>query len=97
MKSSGSVNNYYISITSLTCLNCIKHNGSRIGAFGGFDKINIRTIRPNLKLLYRGGTESVCCTEDNASALLFKAKSKLADCGCFADSVYADNKNYGGL
>ena len=97
MKPACRVDNNNIGIARFAGLNCVKHNGSRIGAFGGFDKINIRTICLNLKLLYRGGAKSVCRAENNASALLFKAHGKLADCGGFAHSVYADNKNYGGL
>ena len=81
MKPACCVYNTNIGIASFAVLNCVKNNGSRIGAFGGFDKINIRTIRPNLKLLYRDSEKNVCCTENNATALHKKEKSKQAKRG----------------
>ncbi len=97
MEPAGSVNNNNVAVSCLACLNSVKHDGSGSEPSADLIKSTSCPVRPNLELLNRSGAEGIRSAENNASALIFKAKRKLADSCGFADAVYADNEDNGGL
>lgn len=77
MQPAGSVDNNNIGVSCLACLNCIKNNRRGIRAFRRFDQIDIRSVCPDLKLLYRRSPECIRCAQYNASALLLEPERSL--------------------
>ena len=91
VQTSGRVNYQNIRTPSLRRRQSVKQHRRRISSLFLLDQLNARTRRPDLKLVVRGGSKSIGGTDQHVVAFVLDTLGELADGGCFADAVYADD------
>ena len=91
MQASRRIDEYDVATAGFGRCASVKGDRSRIGTFGVVHKFGSGTLRPNLQLFYRRGSESVGCGNHHLVPFICKFLGELSDGRRFARSVHADN------
>ena len=93
MQSSGSINQHHVGAISLSTLEGIEGNRSRIGTHLLLHHRHPNSLSPDADLLNCSCTEGISGTEINLFASLLKLVSQLADGSSFTHTIHTNNEN----